>query len=57
MDSVFMWACVVPISAILAYATDLSIYWLYPLCQATEILKVALGIILLCKYNWARKMV
>jgi putative MATE family efflux protein len=57
MDSGFMWACVVPISTALAYATGMSIYWLYPLCQATEILKVALGAILLKKYNWARKMV
>lgn len=57
MDSGFMWACVVPVSTILAYATNISIFWLYPLCQATEIFKVALGAVLLKKYNWARKMV
>ncbi|MBQ7362990.1 MAG: MATE family efflux transporter [Clostridia bacterium] len=57
MDSGFMWACVVPVSAILAYATGMDIYFLYPICQATDILKVALGAILLKKYNWARRVV
>ena len=57
MDSGFMWACVVPVSAVLAYFTGLNIYVLYAVCQATDILKVIFASILLKKYNWARRMV
>jgi putative MATE family efflux protein len=56
MDSGFMWAVVVPTSVILAYATPLSIFWIYPICQGTEIIKVIIGAILLKKSNWARSL-
>ena len=39
-DSVYMWLVVLPISFLAAYLTDMSIYWLFVLCQGTEIIKV-----------------
>lgn len=57
LDCGFMWAVVIPIASSLTYLTDMSIYTLYALCQATEILKVALGLVLLRKSNWACRLV
>ena len=57
MDSGFMWSCVVPISASLAYFTDVNIFVLYAVCQSADILKVVLAAVLLKKFNWARQIV
>ena len=56
MDSGFMWACVVPVSLILANFTGVNIMVLYPICQSLDILKVVAAAILLKKYNWARRI-
>ena len=56
-DAVWMWACVVPLSVILAQFTSMSIYPLYTLCMMTEVLKATLGMILLKKVKWAQKLV
>lgn len=55
-DSVFMWGLVLPISGALAYFTDMSIYPLFAICQATEIIKMVFGLILLKKVNWAKQL-
>ena len=55
-DSVFMWGLVLPLSAVLAYFTEMSIYPLFAICQATEIVKMVFGIILLRKVNWAKQL-
>ncbi len=57
LDSVFMWVIVCPICFVLSSLTSISIYWLFPICQATEILKVAFGVLLLKKSNWAKKLI
>ena len=57
MDSFYMWSVVVPVSLIFSNFTDISIYWLYPICQGADGFKVILGAILLKKYNWAKTVV
>ena len=56
-DSVYMWAVVMPVSIILSYFTSIPIYLLFPLCQATEILKAFFGLFFLKKINWAKQIV
>ncbi len=56
-DSVFMWAVVMPISFIVAHLTDLSIYWMFPICQGAQTLKVIFGLILLKRGTWVRQLV
>ena len=56
MDSGFMWACVVPVSVILANFTGMGITLLFPICQSLDILKVIAAAILLKEYNWAKRL-
>ncbi len=56
-DSVYMWVVVIPTAFILSRATDISIFWLYPICQGLEILKAFFGAIILKKCNWVRQLV
>ena len=55
-DSVFMWGVVIPLSAALAYLTDMSIYALYAICQLVEVIKLGIGLWLVAKVNWARQL-
>ena len=57
MDCGFMWAIVVPISMIIAHFTQLDIRIFYPICQSTEILKLIVGLVILCRGKWARRLV
>ena len=57
MDCGFMWAIVVPLSMSIAHFTGLDIRLFFPICQATEILKMIPGLILLCQGKWARRIV
>ena len=57
LDCVFMWSVVVPTTLALTYLTNMDITLLFPLCQATEILKAVIGAVLIAKYNWARRIV
>lgn len=57
LDSGFMLAISIPVTAILAYATTLPIYWLFPLCQGLEIIKVFFGAYLIKKGTWQRQLV
>lgn len=56
-DSVFMWVLVIPLCAVLAYLTNVNIYLLFLLGQGTEIVKAMLGLVLLRRVNWARRLV
>lgn len=56
-DSVYMWSVVLPISFFAAYGTDMSIHWLFLLCQGTEIIKVMFGAILVKRGRWVRQLV
>ena len=56
-DTVFIWlACVAPASC-LVHFTGLGILWIYGFCQATEILKTFLGILLIKKGRWIQNVV
>ena len=55
--TVFIWlACVAPASC-LVHFTGLGILWIYGFCQATEILKTFLGILLIKKGRWIQNVV
>lgn len=56
-DSVFMWVISVPTAMLLVKFTDLDIKTVYFICQAVDIIKVVLGIILLKKGVWLRNIV
>lgn len=56
-DSVFMWTVVLPISFALSRFTDVSIYWLFALCQGCELIKIIFGAILLRRGTWVRQLV
>lgn len=55
-DSVFMWAFVIPLSAVLAYLTPIPIMALFAICQMTEGVKMLFGLILLKKVNWVKQL-
>ena len=56
-DSGVMWAASVSVTAILCYGTNLDIHVLYPVCQATNLIKAGVGILMLHVVPWARKIV
>ena len=56
-DSVYMWVVVMPVCFVLAYATNMNIYLLFALCQATEIFKALFGGVLLKRGTWVRQLV
>ena len=56
-DSIYMWAIVIPVSAVLSYCTGIDIYWLFIVCQGVEAAKVLLGVFLLRRGDWAKQLV
>lgn len=52
MDSCFMWLFNIPLLAILAYYTDLSIYWIYIIGQGTDLVKLAVSSAFVRKEKW-----
>lgn len=56
-DSVFTWVICVPYTYAMVHLTPLPIELLYPLCNATEVLKCILGLIVVRTGRWARNMV
>ncbi len=56
-DCGFSWCIVVPFAYILANFTDLSIHWLYILCQGIEIIKFIISLILVKKGIWLSNIV
>ena len=57
LDSGYMWLIVVPITAILAYFTDLGIHTVFIVGQAAEATKCVLAAYLLKKGTWANQLV
>lgn len=57
LDSGIMWAVIVPLALILSGFTDISIWWLYLICQGAEVIKLIPGIIILKSGKWARRLV
>ena len=56
-DSIYMWVIVIPVSALLAYCTNISIYWMFIACQGIEAAKFMLGAFLLRRGSWAMQLV
>lgn len=56
-DSGFLWTVQVPIGYFLAYKTGLPILPFYILSLVPNLLKIAIGTVLLRKSNWARSLV
>lgn len=56
-DCVYMWVVIMPVSFAIAYLTSWPIHVMYPLCQATEILKAFFGLFCLVRTNWAKQIV
>ena len=57
LDSFYMWVVVMPISAALAYFTDINIYLLFAIGQSLEIVKAIFGGFLLKYGSWAHTLV
>ena len=57
LDSVFMWVVAVPIAFFLANFTEISILWLFPICQCAEVIKAFVSAILLRRGTWVRQLV
>ena len=57
LDSGIMWMVIVPLALILSNFTDISIWWLYLVCQGAEVIKLIPGIIILKSGKWARRIV
>lgn len=56
-DSVFMWCLVIPLCVLIAYFTSMNIYWLFLITQATCVIKAGLGVLLLKRGTWVRRLV
>ena len=52
-----MWAFCVPAVALLAKFTTLSVFWLYGAFQAVNVLKCAVGFIIVRRGRWATNLV
>ena len=57
LDSFYMWLVVMPVSAIIAYFTNLNIFIFYAICQSLEIIKAIFGGVLLKYGNWAHTLI
>lgn len=56
-DSFYMWAVVVPASAIFAYLTNVNIFILFAIGQGVDMFKVIFGSILLKRGDWLKTIV
>ncbi len=57
LDSGFMWIFMIPTAFILANYTNISIFYLYLICQSLDIIKLIFASILLKSGTWARQLV
>lgn len=56
MDATYMWLVNIPILAMLAYGTDISIYFIYIAGQLTDIVKLCLAFFLVRRERWVHNM-
>ena len=55
-DSCFVWLFCVPLALILSYCTGISILPLYIICQATDLIKCALGAFMIKQGKWIQNL-
>ncbi len=56
-DSVYVWVITIPTALLLVKLTDFNILNIYFCCQAVDVIKVTIGIILVAKGVWLRNIV
>ena len=56
-DSGYSWLIMIPFTMALVHLTDLPILVLYPLSQATAIIKSLMGILFVARSKWAKNIV
>ena len=56
-DSVYSWVVPLPIAAVLCYYTGLPILGIYAIVQAADLIKLAVGYILIQKGVWISNIV
>lgn len=56
MDAIYMWMVNIPLLAVLAYATPVSIYVIYIIGQCTDIVKLILAYSLTKKERWVKNL-
>lgn len=55
-DSGFLWLTMIPVAYILSRFTDISILWLYTICNSMEIIKCAIGYVILNRGKWIQNL-
>ncbi len=55
-DSGFLWLTMVPVAFLLSRFADISILWLYGLCNGLEVIKCAIGYRMLCGGSWIQNL-
>ena len=55
-DSGFIWALMLPLAFILTRFTDMAILPVYILTSSVDILKCAVGVVLIRKSNWTQNL-
>ena len=55
-DCVYAWVITVPVAFVLAYFTDVGIHLLFAAVILAESLKCILGLILVKRVRWARRL-
>ncbi len=55
-DSGFLWLTMIPVAYILSRYTSLSILWLYTICNSLEIIKCAIGYVILNRGKWIQNL-
>ncbi len=56
-DSCYMWAVVIPVTALFAYLTNVNIFILFAIGQGVDIFKMIFGSILLKRGSWLKTLV
>ena len=55
-DSAFMWVATIPVVFVLSRYTGMGIVWIYLICQLTDLIKCAIGFVLVRKGVWIQNM-
>ena len=55
-DSVFSWSVTIPLALVLSLTTDLKVMQIYVIIQATDIVKIILGSIMIKKGIWIKNL-
>ena len=55
-DSCFVWLFCVPLALFLSHCTGISILPLYIICQATDLIKCALGAFMIKQGKWIQNL-